>query len=160
VRHGTGQIERQVTKLASREPDDAQNAAGAQQIADTGQSTAGINVMQAGHCRDEVEGRRLERMRQEVAQHKCDTSLIVVLSLGLVDAHLIKIDAYHFRHVLAEFAYEHAFAAADIQSPPGTVGNGVDDQSVIVDVVVPPGAVSVHQAIMTRLHKPGSQRPS
>ncbi len=65
-------------------------------------------------------------MRQEVAQHKCGTSVIVVLNLGLVDAHLIKVDPHHFRHVPPELADEHALTTADIQSSPSTVGDRGD----------------------------------
>ncbi len=79
-------------------------------------------MMQGGDRRHEVEGRRFEGMRQEVAQHKCSTSVIVVLNFGLVDAHLIKVDAHHFRHVPPKFANEHALTTTDVQSSPSTGG--------------------------------------
>jgi hypothetical protein len=81
MRHRASNSERQVTELTAREADDAHHSTGPQQITNASQPGACIDMMQSGHRRDKVEGRRLKRIRKEVAQEISNTTL-VVLSLG------------------------------------------------------------------------------
>lgn len=63
-------------------------------------------------------------MGEEVAEDVVD---VVRLLTGLVDAGRVEIDTDDLRHGPPQFAGEHALAAADIQSAPRAIGDGVED---------------------------------
>ena len=154
--HHTSKIQQQVSRLTAREPDNAHHATGGQQITNARQPGAGIDVMQTGYRRDEVEGAQLKRIREEVAQ-TIGTARTVVLSPRVLDARSIKVDTHHIRHVLPKLADEHSLAAPNIKSSTSAVGNSSDDKPVIMRVVVPASGLPVHSLIMSRATCPSQQ---
>ena len=156
MRHHTSKIQRQVPRLTAREPDNAHHTTGDQQITNTREPGAGVEVMQTGHRRDEVEGARLKRICEEVAQ-KISTDRPAILSLRVLDARSIKVDTHHIRHVVPKLADEHSLATPNIKSSASTVGNSIDDEPVIMRVVVPPSGLMVHSLIMSRATVPSRQ---
>jgi hypothetical protein len=154
--HHTSKIERHVSRLTARKPDNAHHPTGGQQITNARQPGAGIDVMQTGYRRDEVEGAQPKRIREEVAP-KIGTARTVVLSLRVLDARSIKVDTHHLRHVLPKLADEQSLAAPNIKSSTSAVGNRSDDMPVIMRVVVPASGLPVHSLIMSRATCPSRQ---
>jgi len=106
-----------------------------------------LHVMKRGNCRHDIEGRRLERARQEVATHIADP-VIRILGLGQLEARLVEIDAGDVGHAPPKLSREHALTAADVECSPRPVRDSIKDQRIIVNVVIPPVSRSRHSPIV------------
>src|SRR6266704_2238686 len=144
----TRNLDRDVAgQLAASKADSTQHPARLQQVTDATERRGHLHVMKRGNCRHDIEGRRLERVRQEVATHIADP-VIRILGLGQLDARLVEIDAGDVGHAPPKLAREHALTAADVECSPRPVRDSIKDQRIVVNVVIPPVSRSRHSPIV------------
>ena len=94
-------------------------------------------MVQHGHREDRIERAALERLGHEIALEPRDRPARVSLA-GSSQHRSVHVDGDDLRDPMVhQIGSEHAVATADVQDTPGIARQGVEEERMVVNVVVP-----------------------
>ncbi len=127
------------------EADDDQHAAGTNQLLHATQSVSGIDVVEHGTRGHEVERCELERVREQVAAHELGLTICPRVFRGSIDARSVDVDTDDIHPASSQIEGQKAITTPDIERLRMTGRSDIEDQTMVMDVEVPP--------ITRRLHR-------